>query len=268
VLLLRDTPVHQQDDAAPPAAAPLQVLMVERHLDSDAWGGALVFPGGKVDPADRELDPARWTGPVLWRWRERLGVVSDADALGLLTTAVRECFEEVGVLLARREDGTELDAEDVAAPTFQEARRRLSDRGTSWDWRPWLADQALTLSFDALAPWSWWLTPRGQRRRFDTRFLVALLPPGQVARHDRVETTSLRWTAPHDALAAHEHGDARVMFPTRHNLRALAAHRHAEEAWQAARDASEPLRRIEPTVVEVDGRTLVQHPEGGPPEPV
>jgi 8-oxo-dGTP pyrophosphatase MutT (NUDIX family) len=246
----------------------LEVLLLERHLESDFAGGALVFPGGKVDGADRDLDAARWTGRSLARWRPLLGATSDAEALGLLVAAVRETFEEAGVLLARREDGSPVDADDLAAVGATEARRRLAARGQPWDWRPWLADQGLVLDLGALALWSWWVTPVGPHRRFDTRFLIARLPAGQVAHHDEVETTNLRWVRPADALDDQAAGRVTIIFPTRRNLRALATHPTATAAWQAARDGRVDQRRIQPSIVEVDGRPMVRHPFEDAPEPI
>lgn len=256
-------------DGGPRGDEHLEVLLLERHLDSDFAGGALVFPGGKVDDADRSLEASRWTTSAsLTRWRERLGAATDEDALGLLVAAVRETFEEAGVLLARREDGQPLDPSFLGEETALDARRRLAARGERWDWRPWLEDEGLSLDLGALALWSWWVTPVGQHRRFDTRFLAARLPQGQVACHDGEEATALRWVAPQDALDAQARGESTVIFPTRRNLRALAGFPTAEDAWSAARDGRVDTSRIEPRMVEVEGRILVQHPDGSSPEPI
>jgi 8-oxo-dGTP pyrophosphatase MutT (NUDIX family) len=260
IILLRD---------APPAHPPgLEVLLLERHLDSDFAGGALVFPGGKVDPLDRELDAARWTGKPLQRWCETLQVDDERLALGLLVAAVRETFEEAGVLLATREDGTPVTADDLRTPGALEARRRLADRSAHWDWQPWLADEGLVLDLAALAFWSWWVTPEGQHKRFDTRFFVAQLPWGQVPRHDEVETTSLRWVRPQAALDEQAQARATIIFPTRRNLADLAGYPDATSAWRAAATGAVDRRRILPTVVMVDGRPMVQHPFADAPEPI
>ena len=262
VLLLRDAPDRAGQRPR------LEVLLLERHLDSDFAGGALVFPGGKVDPADRTFDAGRWTGEPLSRWAERLGVDDPADALGLLVAGVRETFEEAGVLLARREDGTALTDEDLATPSFVRARQRLAGRDAAGGFEAWLSDEELVLDLGALALWSWWVTPEGQHKRFDTRFLVAVLPEGQHAQHDDVETTSLRWATPAEALAAHERGEATVIFPTRRNLSDLARFDDAAAAWAAARDGQVDQRRIQPRVVRVGDRVMVQHPDEDDPEPI
>lgn len=246
----------------------LEVLLLERHLASDFAGGALVFPGGKVDAADTELPAARWSGPDLGWWCGQLQVDEPAAALGLLVAAVRETFEEAGVLLAHHEDGRPVTAQDLQTAAFVAARRALTDRGAHWDWRPWLAEQRLVLDLGALTAWSWWVTPRGQHRRFDTRFLLARLPVGQVAVHDEVEMTSLRWSAPQAAVELHEQGAATVIFPTRRNLLELARFPDVAAAVAAARAGLVDRRRIEPTIVVVDGVPMVQHPDEDTPEAV
>jgi len=266
---------HLVDEHVPPIASTtivllrdadtrLEVLLLGRHLDSDFAAGALVFPGGKVDDIDRGMAPRRIQGANPHRWRQLLGTRDDREALGLLVAGVRETFEEAGVLLAVREDGSRLTAADLARDSFQEARRRLAARGAPWDWRDWLDDEGLVLDLGALAMWSWWVTPKGRRKRFDTRFLVAHLPEGQDARHDDVETTSLRWIRPSEALAAHARGEVSMMFPTRCNLETLDTYPSAHAAVEAARCYRVDRRRIEPTLVDVGGRLVVQHPHRGP----
>ncbi len=262
ILLVRDRP------ASSGGQGDVEVLLLERHLDSDFAGGALVFPGGKVADADRALPANRWRGQPLARWREPLGVADDADALGLLVAAVRETFEEVGILLAEREDGTSVTARDLASSSFRGARELLASRGGEDDWLPWLEREALVLDLDVLALWSWWVTPVGQHKRFDTRFFIAAAPVGQIAEQDAVEATGVTWSRPDEALAAQERGEVTIIFPTRHNLRALAGHATAADAIAAARAGQVDQRRILPRVVRVDGRPMVQHPFEDEPEPI
>ncbi len=238
----------------------LEVLLLERHIDSDFAGGALVFPGGKVDAADHAVEPGRWDAQDLAVRAAAMGVASSEEAVAMLVAGVRETFEEAGVLVARRPDGSQLTAEDLALPVFRSARARLAERGSVWDWRPWLAESNLTLQLDALALWSWWVTPQGRHRRFDTRFFIAIAPPDQVAEHDAVEATRSVWMRPSDALAAQGRDEVSIIFPTRRNLAVLATYPDADTAWRAAVAGQVDARRIEPTIVQVEGRTMVQHP--------
>ena len=241
----------------------LEVLLLERHGASAFAPGALVFPGGKLDPTDAQLDPTRVRCTDPERWADRLGVAGADAAVAMLVAAVRETFEEAGILLVRG---------DGAAPALPAnlavTRARMAARDGAYDWRDWLARHELVLDLDAMAMWSWWVTPQGLPRRYDTRFLVAGMPAGQAATHDAVETTSMRWIPPADALAAHAEGRLHVIFPTRRTLEQLATHRDAASVLGAARSGAVDLRRIEPTVVRVDGAPMVQHPDGGPPAQV
>jgi 8-oxo-dGTP pyrophosphatase MutT (NUDIX family) len=247
----------------------LEVLLLERVLRSDFAGGALVFPGGKVDPADGRLDRDRWRGPDPVTDAEALGLDDPTEALAVRSAAVRETFEEAGVLLAVRGDGSPLTAQDLASDAFVAARAALNDRGPAEAFHDFLGREDLVLELGALGFWSWWVTPEGQHRRYDTRFFVATVPTLQreVAAHDEVETASARWSTPSAALAAAAADEVTIIFPTRWNLRELAAHDTAEAALAAALAGEVDTARTLPTVEVVDGVPLVQHPRGGDPEP-
>jgi 8-oxo-dGTP pyrophosphatase MutT (NUDIX family) len=257
VLLLRDD------------ADRLEVLLLERTLRSDFAGGAHVFPGGKVDPRDGQLAPDRWRGPDLAADAGELGLDDPAAALAHRVAAVRETFEEAGVLLAHRADGSPVTTADLAAPGFVAAGAALVDRGPVTDWYAWLDAEDLVLDLDALAFWSWWVTPQGSHRRYDTRFFVALVPDAQrdAAAHDTVEVTATRWLTPDAALAAAAAGEVTIIFPTRCNLADQAVHPRAGEAFAASAAGRCDRRRIEPRLVQVDGQWRVQHPDGGDPQP-
>lgn len=246
----------------------LEVLLLERHGASAFAPGALVFPGGKLDPADTTLPAQRAQLPEPRAWAARLGVPDAARARAMLVAAVRETFEEAGILLARRADGTSLAARPLPPGELAQLRALMAARDGAHDWTDWLTAHDLVLDLGSLAMWSWWVTPAGLPKRFDTRFLVAASPPDQQASHDAVETTAMRWIAPGAALAAHRAGELHVIYPTRCTLEQLAAHAGAAAALDAARSGAVDLRRIEPRVVEVDGRPMVQHPDGGPPAAV
>ncbi len=248
----------------------IEVFFLERHLDSDFAGGAYAFPGGKVDRLDAELDDGRWTGIDPARHRVALGARSDRHVIALYVAAVRETFEEAGLLLARRADGAPIGGDDLASPSFEQARTRLATRGQHWDWRGWLEEEDVVLDLGALAPFSWWTTPHGMHRRFDTRFFVAAAPPEQVDAliHDDVETTDSVWMTPAAAVAAHEAGTAVVIYPTRCNLEALATHASVADVLEAGRRGRTDMRRILPLIALVDGVPMVHHPDGGPPATV
>jgi 8-oxo-dGTP pyrophosphatase MutT (NUDIX family) len=242
VLVLRDTAVG------------VEVLMLERHLDSDFVGGAFVFPGGKVDQAD-VLDVELWSGIDPNLEAGRMSVTPEI-ALALYVAAVRETFEEGGLLYARKK-GRPVTESDLDSGTFKSARARLNSRTESWDWSQWLRAENLVLDLGALTWWSWWVTPEGVHRRYDTRFFVALAPTDQTAAHDEVETVHSVWTTPGRALAAAADGTAMVILPTRKNLEQLQEHRTARAAWEWAADRIPP--RIGPEIVRDGGRVVVRH---------
>jgi 8-oxo-dGTP pyrophosphatase MutT (NUDIX family) len=232
----------------------IEVLMLERHIDSDFVGGAYVFPGGKTDASDL-LHPSLWSGidPEVESVRME---VTPETALRLYVAAVRETFEEGGLLFAGRA-GEPIDGARVASPSFVEARRKLNERESRWDWSEWLVDEGLILDLGAVTWWSWWVTPKGVHRRFDTRFFIARAPQGQEAAHDQIETVQSVWATPTGALAAAAEGRATVIFPTRKTLEMLGRFGAADEAIDWAGRQTPP--RIEPEIVKEGERVVVRH---------
>lgn len=211
----------------------VEVLLVRRHAASGFAADMWVFPGGAVDPGDVELEDAASTHVDWAAQAPRLG--GDAAlARACYVAAARETFEEAGILLAVDADGGPVAGDADAA----ELRRRLID-GVPTDLGAWLGDHGLRLDLAALAPWSRWVTPAQQRRRFDTRFFVAATPPGQIADHDAVEVTDHRWWRPLHAVAAAESGDLRLMPPTLITLREVGVSPDVASLCAAA-----PVRRI------------------------
>jgi 8-oxo-dGTP pyrophosphatase MutT (NUDIX family) len=246
-------------------ATPVEVFLLERHIDSDFVGGAWVFPGGKVDEADTGLPSTALAGHPPRALVEQVG---DQPATALCVAAIRETFEESGVLLAST--GTSpVTADDLRSDSYLAARRKLSDRHSKWNWSEWLGDEGLQLDLTALAWWSWWVTPVGVNRRFDTKFFVATLPDDQVAEHDNIETTNSRWASPAIALQAAESGSASIILPTRKNLRQLAGYPNTSSIMVSGADPDFARPRIEPRlVVGEDGRVFVDHESFDQPEPV
>ena len=233
----------------------LEVFMLRRNLRSDFVGGAYVFPGGGVDDHDRHAD----LEPVCQgRSDAEASRLLDVDAGGLAywVAAIRESFEEAGVLLATDRSGAtvRLDAPDVAH-RFADHRRQV-DAG---DRR--LADVAeaegLQLDVGAMYYFSRWITPEGATRRYDTRFFVAAAPEGQTYLPDGREAVAQRWVRPVDALAAHAAGEMPMVFPTVRTLEVLERFERADDALDAAA-AMDHVPAVLPRIVESeDGYRIV-----------
>lgn len=223
----------------------LEVFLLQRHGLSDVLGGAYVFPGGKVDAADAELDAHAHLDQPLQALHASLGEddLAPRDAAGLYVAALREAFEESGVLFAQ---GTP----DVARAAA------LLREGHTFD--AMLAALALRLDTRSLLPWSRWITPRApsvMNKRFDTRFFVAAMPPGQTARHDERETTRSAWLAPRAALHQYRDGHIELAPPQIMSLAHLARHASVREVLDAARARRPPVIQPEPLQHE-DGRMI------------
>jgi 8-oxo-dGTP pyrophosphatase MutT (NUDIX family) len=206
VMLLRDRP-----------AGSLEVYMLRRQPTMAFAPGAMVFPGGSVDPRDADEQVA-WTGPDAAEW----GRIFDAPpelARALVCAAVRETFEESGVLLA----GPAADSvvEDTTSDEWEADRHALLDRSVSL--AELLGRRGLVLRADLLRPWSRWITPVMEPRRFDTRFFAAALPAGQRTRDVGGEASAVAWIEPAEALAGGRRGELALMPPTMVSLTELAA---------------------------------------------
>jgi 8-oxo-dGTP pyrophosphatase MutT (NUDIX family) len=194
----------------------VEVYMLRRRRSMPFAPGAYVFPGGSVDGRDADADVA-WAGPDATQWAGWLGSTPEL-ARGLLCAAVRETFEEAGVLLA----GASADDTTVPAADGLEADRlALLDRSLSL--AGMLARRGLVLRSDLVKPWARWITPAVESRRYDTRFFAAALPGGQQTRDIRDEADEVAWLRPADVLAAAGRGEALLLPPTAVTLAELAA---------------------------------------------
>ncbi len=236
--------------------------MLERHIESDFVGGAYVFPGGKVDESDFEIES--WKGIDLTEEADRFCSPPDV-VLSLHVAAVRETFEEAGVLLASR-DGQPIQPEFLESDDTRDMRTRMASRNQAVDWRPWLLEHDLVLELDRLHWWSWWITPEGLPKRFDTRFFVADVPSGQVALHDDVEATDSRWVRPSHALTAAKKGEVQIILPTRRNLVDLGQFPSVEAVIRDARGRKPSP--ILPRIVAFEGGLAVDHDSFEGPEAV
>lgn len=238
VLLVRDGP-------------DLEVLMVERAYQIDFAAGALVFPGGKTAPED--ADPA---------WAQALPEGHGLSALqvALRVAAIREAFEESGLLLARDRGagaGGTLITPAQLAPLI--AFRDAVASG-SVSFLGLMQEGRFELALDALIPFAHWITPKGMPKRFDTHFFIARTPVDQDAAHDGHEAVDAVWLEPAAALSAAREGRRKIIFPTRLNLELLAQSGSAETAMAMA--AARPVVTVEPTITsDADGVAWLSIPE-------
>ena len=238
VVMLRDT------DAG------IEVFLLKRHGLSDVFGGAYVFPGGKVDALDAELDMARHLDRPLAELHEYLNepALELVTAASFYVAALREVFEESGVLFAQ----------GVTQQHALQARALLRD-GASFE--EVLARLELRLQTHSVVPWSRWVTPKVptvSNKRFDTRFFVSAVPGNQVAGHDNHEATESVWLTPGDALRRYWSGEIQLAPPQIMSLAHLTYFPRVADVLAAARNRPPPL--IEPQPFNHEGRRVICYP--------
>ncbi|SDG41966.1 NUDIX domain-containing protein [Sinosporangium album] len=221
----------------------LEVYLLRRRAEMAFAAGAYVFPGGSVDERDKDHGVA-WAGPSPREW----GDVLHADAKtaqGLVCAAVRETFEESGVLLAG--SGPDSVVADTTGDDWEAERLALIDRSLSF--AEFLDRRGLVLRSDLLKAWGHWITPEVEDRRFDTRFFAAALPPGQRTRDVGGEADKVTWLSPAEALARAEDGEIYLMPPTFTTLSELSGYAKVAEVLAAERT----IKAFLPQAVEIDG---------------
>jgi 8-oxo-dGTP pyrophosphatase MutT (NUDIX family) len=238
--------------------AGMEVFMLRRNLNSDFVGGAYVFPGGGVDDHDRHADlEAICEGRTDAEASDLLGLdADDGGGLASWVAAIREAFEEAGVLLAYDADGAVLDLGDPATEARFETHRKAVDGGER-RLVDVCAEEHLRLACDAIHYFSHWITPEGPPRRYDTRFFVARAPERQAYLHDDRETIASTWIRPADALEAHRRKEFDIIFPTIRNLEAIGRFDRADDLLAAAA-AIESVPAILPRIVQdADGMRIL-----------
>ncbi|MFH8936561.1 NUDIX hydrolase [Streptomyces griseosporeus] len=241
VMLLRDT------DGGP------AVHMLRRRASMAFAGGAYAYPGGGVDPRDDD-HLVRWAGPTRAWWAERLGVDDETEAQAIVCAAVRETYEEAGVLLAGPTPDTVVG--DTTGADWEADRAALVARETSF--AEFLDRRGLVLRSDLLGAWTRWITPEFEPRRYDTWFFVASLPAGQRTRNASGEADRTVWIRPRDAADGYDKGELLMMPPTIATLRQLTPYATAAEALAAA-----PARDLTPVLAQarlVDGEVVLSWP--------
>ncbi len=225
----------------------LEVFLLKRHGLSDVLGGAYVFPGGKLDANDSEVDAERHLdqSPAQLHLALAEPALTVAKAQGLFVAAVREAFEESGVLFTTNPQS--LDA--------------IQRSATTSPFNQMLSMHSLQLETSALVPWSRWITPRMPsitNKRFDTRFFVAAVPADQQARHDNHEATESIWVSPRLALEQYWAGQIELAPPQIMSLAHLARHTNVKGVLEAARNQRPPL--VLPETFDENGKRVLCYP--------
>lgn len=206
----------------------VEVFCVERNKQSRFLGGAVVFPGGKLDPEDLDDAWAAVTTAPIDPAPARSPIAADARALrGLGVAACREALEEAAILPVT---GGALAHEELL-----ELRAKVA--AGEVDLRSFLADRGLALDLAALRPFARWVTPVAESRRYDARFFLVAAPPGQRGAHDELETMESFWATPRDLLERFDAGKVQLAPPTHRTIELLGARRTVEEALAAADEA-------------------------------
>jgi 8-oxo-dGTP pyrophosphatase MutT (NUDIX family) len=237
ILLLRDG-----------ANSEIEVFMMVRHYEIDFNSGALVFPGGSVDKGDQEIIRNRelYSG----------GEGFDASDLSFRIAAIRETFEESGILLARARGSKALIDARRAGEIEAAHRTALCEGKTSFG--KVLTDSGILLALDELVPYAHWITPEGVPKRFDTWFFLAAAPPEQVGAHDGKESTDSIWLSPREALEGGGSGRFKLPFPTTRNLIRLGKQRSVSAALDDA--GGRPIVTVMPVVTKVNGGRQLRIP--------
>jgi 8-oxo-dGTP pyrophosphatase MutT (NUDIX family) len=238
ILLLRDNAASKE----------IEVFMMVRHYEIDFNSGALVFPGGSVDQGDNEIIAS----PELYSGAERL----DVTDLSFRIAAIRETFEESGILLARPKGSKSLVDARRAREIEAAHRTALCEGKTSF--LSVLAGHGMLLALDLLVPYAHWITPEGMPKRFDTWFFLAAAPPEQAGAHDGKESTDSIWVSPREALAGGESGRFKLPFPTTRNLIRLGKQPGVQAALEDSRGKS--VVAVMPVMTKLNGGRQLRIP--------
>jgi len=234
------------------ASGEIEVFMMVRHHQIEFNSGALVFPGGSVDQGDKEIvERGELHGG---------GEGLDPLALGFRVAAIRETFEESGILLTRQQGSRDLINARQAGEIEAAYRAALCEGKTTF--LSVLAENKLWLALDELVPYAHWITPEGMPKRFDTWFFLAAAPPDQLGAHDGRESTDSVWVSPREALEGGDSGRFKLPFPTTRNLIKLGKQARVTAALEDAR--GKPIVTVIPVMTRHNGgRQLVIPREAG-----
>jgi 8-oxo-dGTP pyrophosphatase MutT (NUDIX family) len=229
------------------------VLLRDGAAGPDVWlltripqlafaAGMAVFPGGRAEPADEQLP---FSGAGLPQVAARFGC-DEGRARRLLGAAVRETYEEAGVLLT------------TPPAELPELHREVEAGRLSFG--DLLREHGLAIDTEALRPWARWVTPRQEKRRYDTHFFVAALPEGAVAQDVTTESSTADWIAVGEVVEQVQRGERRMLPPTMATLVSLARYGRVADALAAAPD--QVVEAVRPVLRQVDGGVVAELPDG------
>jgi 8-oxo-dGTP pyrophosphatase MutT (NUDIX family) len=227
----------------------VEVYLLRRQSTMEFLPGMYVFPGGKAQASDRDVED--WVGPSAEAWGKRFGCDADT-ARGLVVAAVRETFEESGILLAGPDADTVVS--DTSAPDMQAARLALENG--EYGFAEFLAEQGLVLRADLLGAWSHWITPEFEPRRYDTRFFVAALPEGQVVGELPGEADRALWAPMAKVLESVDSGKAMMLPPTAITCREVSGF---TAATILTASAEREIKTVAPYLVDDDGELFLEY---------
>jgi 8-oxo-dGTP pyrophosphatase MutT (NUDIX family) len=233
----------------------IEVLLIQRHRASRFAGGDFVFPGGKVEVEDNPLDASRWCAGLD---EEQAAAVlglggATRTALAYWIGAIREAFEEVGILLAYGPDGHVARVEGAHFEAYRRACQ--ADNRAFWEM---IRAESLVLATDRLRYFAHWITPEENPLRFDTRFFAASMPEGQRAVADEREIVAVRWMTVAEAEAARRAGEISLRTPTEKNLAVFDG--ASSSAHALARLDGRSVAAIRPRIVQAQGERRVLLP--------
>lgn len=223
----------------------LEVFMVKRHRAIDFAAGAYVFPGGKLDPSDAAVSAA--VPPI-----HQIDTIETAYRVA----AIRETFEECGVLLCRDTFSNEIPPAIRVQALARRYRTSIERREITF--AQMLADEKLLPACECIVPFAHWVTPLALPKRYDTKFFLAAAPSDQLAEHDGRETVDSSWVRPADILAAAQSGKATLVFATKLNLQKLT--RTADVASALATAARESIVTVTPELASTDRGPVLRIP--------
>ncbi|MDY6855810.1 MAG: NUDIX hydrolase [Thermodesulfobacteriota bacterium] len=244
-------------DVDPPMSG-IEVLMVQRHEKSHFAGNAYVFPGGVMEESDYE--PQMESLCLGLTFQQAKCIITDTShperALGFFIAAIRETFEEVGILFAYQSTSELLSFDVEESLRFDSYRKNVQRNLISF--KEMILNEKLLLAVDQLNYFAHWITPEAAPIRFDTHFFIAPAPTGQAAVHDTIETTQHLWISPKEALNRHKQDLFPMLPPTVSNLNLLSCFSNVDEAVTSMQDKKIPT--ILPRVVIENGKTKVLMP--------